>query len=281
MKKYNRETLTMCVLEDDRKLSDYAGNQLEEIEYEIPDICMSVKRIPDTTIMKLYHSTDKKLVRKAKELAITYHINHIYDIIHRYFYQFEYSYFEDMFQYGAIGILKSLEHYDGSASLRTYSRFYVVHEISDFTYFIRNISSVHYARQQRQISDAIQEEEFLTDQEIAEKTGLRMEKVRKERQVMERARLVYLDSEEKSDTLAASGNLEDSVTDKIIAEQIIDYINNMPEKKRILLKMRIFEGASYREIADRLGISATCAFDWYHSCIEQIREEFSFEKSSK
>ena len=25
MKKYNRETLTMCVLEDDRKLSDYAG----------------------------------------------------------------------------------------------------------------------------------------------------------------------------------------------------------------------------------------------------------------
>ena len=88
-------------------------------------------------------------------------------------------------------------------------------------------------------------------------------------------------TEEKSDTLAASGNLEDSVTDKIIAEQIIDYINNMPEKKRILLKMRIFEGASYREIADRLGISATCAFDWYHSCIEQIREEFSFEKSSK
>ena len=64
----------------------------------------------------------------------------------------------------------------------------MVHEISDFTYFIRNISSVHYARQQRQISDAIQEEEFLTDQEIAEKTGLRMEKVRKERQVMERAR---------------------------------------------------------------------------------------------
>lgn len=281
MEKYNRETLMVCASGDDKELSDYSKKLLKQMKYEIPDIRMFAKRIPDTTIMELYHSADKFLVRKAKELAITYHINHIYDIIHRYFYQFEDSYFEDMFQSGAIGILKSLEHYDGSASLRTYSRFYVVHEISGFTYFIRNISSVHYARLQRQISDAIQEEEFLTDQEIAEKTGFRMEKVRKERQIMERARFVYLDSEEKSDTVAASGSLEDRVTDKIIAEQIIDYINNMPEKKRILLKMRIFEGASYREIADRLGISATCALNWYHSCIEQIQEEFSFEKSSK
>lgn len=77
MKKYNRETLTMCVLEDDRKLSDYAGNQLEEIEYEIPDICMSVKRIPDTTIMKLYHTVrTRNLFGKQKNLQL-----HIISII--------------------------------------------------------------------------------------------------------------------------------------------------------------------------------------------------------
>lgn len=137
MEKYNRETLMVCASGDDKELSDYSKKLLKQMKYEIPDIRMFAKRIPDTTIMELYHSADKFLVRKAKELAITYHINHIYDIIHRYFYQFEDSYFEDMFQSGAIGILKSLEHYDGSASLRTYSRFYVVHEISGFTYFIR------------------------------------------------------------------------------------------------------------------------------------------------
>lgn len=136
-----------------------------------------------------------------------------------------------MFQCGVIGIRKSLEHYDGSVSLTTYSHFYMIHEISCFTYFIRNIPSAHYARLQRKILDTIQEEDILTDESIAERIGICMENVQKERQIMERLRLVYLDSEEKSDMLAASDDLESRVTDKIIAEQIMDFINNMSENK--------------------------------------------------
>ena len=152
----------------------------------------------DHMICYLYQSGDPCLVQQAKQLAVQSSKSHVLHIMKANFSCFIPEHKEDLYQCGMVGVLKALVHYNGTRPFHAYSKNYVIHEMSEYTYYLRNIPSAYFARLERKISSTADTLKangcLLCAEAIAMSSGINIEIVQRELAVMARKQLVYLDS---------------------------------------------------------------------------------------
>jgi RNA polymerase sigma-70 factor (ECF subfamily) len=56
------------------------------------------------------------------------------------------------------------------------------------------------------------------------------------------------------------------------AERIADHLDALPEKQRLAVTLRVFEGLSYKDIADACGSTEGAMRVNYHMGIKRLRE---------
>ena len=83
--------------------------------------------------MKDYHSGNDELRQKAIDEIVADHSPYIHRVINHWFPTFRKEYGEDMFQEGAMGIIKGLEKYDPAQSKpTTFFHYYILHDITEY-----------------------------------------------------------------------------------------------------------------------------------------------------
>ena len=286
MKLKNVNILKGCILSDDLELSAYAREKLEEngIMFE-KSYCTKTKRLTDHQLYELYHSDDNFLSKKSNDLVIRYYNNYIYSLIHDYFNSYRLDYLEDLYQCGVVGLLKSLAYYDGSYTITTYSRMYILHEMTGYVYYLKNIPSTHYAKVRRIVMNAEERMEkegiLATDEDIVKETGLSMKIVKRERQLLNKAGMVYLDSysteslDSYFNTYEIDSMVEEAVFNKIKFEQMIEILKKLPEYQKSIIYLRIFKGKSFSEIAKELGIDKEKIRTRYYHTLSNVRKKMN------
>ena len=155
MREKEVKLLKVCMGADDRELARYAKTKLKDKGFLIEENVVSKgRRLSDHDLYELYHSNDPFLSMKSRELVVLYYKNYVYSLIDSYFHAYMMDYEEDLYQCGAVGLLKSLVHYDGTYTIMTYSRMYIIHEMTGYVYYLKNIPSTHYAKVRRLVVNA-------------------------------------------------------------------------------------------------------------------------------
>lgn len=284
MTEKEKKFLKVCVGADDRELSMYAKTKLEETGFIFEDKnSIKRQRLSDHDIYELYHSEDPFLAMKSRELVIKYYKNYIYSLIDSCFHSYMVDYEEDLFQCGAVGLLKSLVHYDGCYSIMTYSRLYIIHEMTGYVYYLKNISSTHYAKVRRMVLNAEEKLEkegtLATDDEIAKETGLSMKTIKRERQLLNKSGMVYLDSypadslELYLNTYEIDNMVERIVFNRMKFEQAVEILKKLPDKQKNIIYLKIYKGKTFNEIARELGMDKDKVRTKYYHILSSIRKK--------
>ncbi|MCC8045005.1 MAG: sigma-70 family RNA polymerase sigma factor [Clostridiales bacterium] len=227
-------------------------------------LCHEETRIPMDVIMELFRSDNEILKIAAKTITVKQYTDFVRYIIHRNYPTYAEKYFDDLFNSGICGLLISLETYDESRySFTTYSKKYVIHEISQQINFYRNDSSPHYNKLQKTIKAAIDrlENEGLepTEQRISIITELKPNVIRREMGYIETTRFRYLDDE--NDTSLTEIESGYDVSPEAIAERnekntsLLKSLERLPELERSVLVLKYSGCYTNDEIAKMLRIS--------------------------
>ena len=86
-------------------------------------------------------------------------------------------------------------------------------------------------------------------------------------------RQIYLgtDTDVQPDTLIGDFDLERMMGSKLLREQLLKALQELPEKQRVTLRMNFFEGLDLREISERLGDPIAHVRHHYYRGLEKLR----------
>lgn len=207
--------------------------------------------MPMSLIMKLYRSGDRRLMQIASEQVVYSYGNYVWDIIHSRYASFMEQYADDLFHYGVIGLLEALKGYDGKHAFTTYSKVFIIHELSAFVCSLQGNSSIYYAQNQRQVKSAAAELERqgqkVTAERITELTGLSLDVAARELSALTCADMVYLDELESPDALRAAEqpqSVESIIEDKLMWEKLESEIRQLTDEEKTILKRHIWRKES-------------------------------------
>jgi RNA polymerase sigma-70 factor (ECF subfamily) len=91
-------------------------------------------------------------------------------------------------------------------------------------------------------------------------------------------RIKALQMRERVRSLYRTDNIEEVPTDDALPEleQIRDYVAQyLTEPHKSVFNMRIDEGLTFREIAERLQININTVYKYFIQCLEQIKDQFT------
>ena len=187
---------------------------------------------------------------------------------------------EDIIQTGAIGLIKAIDNFDISLGLQ-FSTYAVPVILGEIKRFLRDDGLIKVSRtlyQAAQKGKRAREElkaslsREPTIAEISEKTGIPCEELlcafdaAKEPESINRT--LYEDSEETVESGLTSGNDEDTITDRILIEQLL---GRLPARERQIIVLHFFMDKSQQQIADMLGISQVQVSRIEKKVLEKLR----------
>lgn len=150
------------------------------------------------TVVYLSSLNDCFLSEYGKTLLIQKTEKYIWKIVHRRYRNFEINYGEDLFQCGVVGVLTAIRTYNYKYSFITYSKPFIIHEMSAFIYIVMNVPSAYYARIQLKIENAYQQleaqNEPTTAENISKLSGINKKIVKRELSVMNSFPILSLDA---------------------------------------------------------------------------------------
>lgn len=242
-----------------KKTLDSVCQKKQETE-NVPENTDPKEEFSIKKIMEMYHSNDVLLVNEAKELCVRKYGGFVRYIIHHYYPTYEALHGEDMYQCGIEGLILSMESYNGEFAFTTHSRYFIMHEITQYTYFVRNLPSAHYAMLQRKIGRAIEyidhNDMELTSKNIAEITGIHQRIVDRELNLMRAAGFVHYEQLEELDQyiIDEPAMVEDIVLEKMYYEKLKEEMEPVDGMVREVLRMRLVYEMSYKKIAEKLSV---------------------------
>lgn len=168
---------------------------------------------------------------------------------------------EDLYQCGIEGLLKAIGRYNPElGKFTTHSIRYIKHEISSQINFL-NQDTLYYGEKRKRIKNAAKSLEMegkeSSDAAIAEKTGLTVKSVKKEREREKRMNLVYLDGTEDGceNLLPTVSSAEDYALREAEKNDICRVKEELSEELRKVWDMRYVESMSRSKTAETLNIS--------------------------
>ncbi len=201
-------------------------------------------------IMEMYKSGDPVQKKNAIGQAVNQYDLYVKDLIHTYYHSFAEHYFDDLYQFGIIGLIESLDNYDGKHAFTTHCSRYVRHEISLFVCSLQGNRSVYYACHQKMVRLAMQELDEKNEKcdldKLVKMTGMSEKIVRKEVDTLNFSNYVYLDSLSQDCIEAAQVDIEQSTINKIILEKLKEEIKKLDENDMHLLRRILFRKETER-----------------------------------
>lgn len=214
----------------------------------------------DAEIMKLYnkdktHGTEKMLEKYND--YIYYIINKVYPSFHREI--------QDMYQNGVIGMMNAMTSYNPEkGTFTTHCTPYIKKEISKHVRFISSESSEYFAAIHTSVSRAKTKLETdgkeITVENVMEETGLSKKIVNRE---------LKIDHTKVSYEALESMTSEISLTDNFMVNDILSVI---PDENSLIIKMKVFDGLTFANIAEKLGKTPHTVRKEYHEGLNMLRE---------
>lgn len=253
--------------------------------YEKVKICgintSGLKTLPEKEkirLLKLSQSGDKK----AREDLINGNLRLILSVIQRFAGRGET--FDDLFQVGCIGLIKSIDNFDISQNVR-FSTYAVPMIIGEIRRHLRDNNSIRVSRSMRDTAyRAMQiKEQMLTSknkepsiEEIAQEMGVSKETVVLSLEsVVEPISLnepIFSDGE--GDTVYVMDQLGDNDRDTNWLDEIFlkQVIKKLTEREKNILSLRFLKGKTQTEVAKKIGISQAQVSRLEKNAMKKIRE---------
>ncbi len=253
--------------------------------YEKVKICgintSGLKTLPEKEkirLLKLSQSGDKK----AREDLINGNLRLILSVIQRFAGRGET--FDDLFQVGCIGLIKSIDNFDISQNVR-FSTYAVPMIIGEIRRHLRDNNSIRVSRSMRDTAyRAMQiKEQMLTSknkepsiEEIAQEMGVSKETVVLSLEsVVEPISLnepIFSDGE--GDTVYVMDQLGNNDRDTNWLDEIFlkQVIKKLTEREKNILSLRFLKGKTQTEVAKKIGISQAQVSRLEKNAMKKIRE---------
>ena len=253
--------------------------------YEKVKICgintSGLKTLPEKEkirLLKLSQSGDKK----AREDLINGNLRLILSVIQRFAGRGET--FDDLFQVGCIGLIKSIDNFDISQNVR-FSTYAVPMIIGEIRRHLRDNNSIRVSRSMRDTAyRAMQiKEQMLTSknkepsiEEIAQEMGVSKETgVLSLESVVEPISLnepIFSDGE--GDTVYVMDQLGNNDRDTNWLDEIFlkQVIKKLTEREKNILSLRFLKGKTQTEVAKKIGISQAQVSRLEKNAMKKIRE---------
>lgn len=270
-------TLIECLGCSDRDLSRMAANALgteEPLSIEGREI----QSLSVGAIMDLYWNGDAWMKKKAKELMIEMISDYIHKLAHMYFPTYSGHYHEDLYMNGVVGALRAMETYDGVYAFTTYSKVYILHEMSVFVGQLNGNPSPYYSRIQKQVKEAVllfESEGLPIDSgEISRATGINPLVVKRELMLLGRPPMLYLSSlNDDYDILEdKSGDMMEA---SILNMDMSRALRTLNEEEQEIVSMVFSYGLSIGKLSKRLSISYYDAKKRYDRAMRKLRAALS------
>lgn len=227
----------------------------------------------------------------AREAFVEENIGLIYMVLKRF--QGRGYEMEDLFQIGAIGLLKAIDRFDTEREF-AFSTYAVPMIIGEIQRFIRDDGMIHISRQikenARKIS-IVREKCKKTDnkeptiQELQEACGLTEEEILTALEASAAVESIYspLSGGAKVNENGAQQTLADRLEDERFSEDklvnqiaVRQLIQTLPEKDRHLIRLRYMEGKTQAQTAALLGMTQVSVSRLEKKVLLQLREGFGY-----
>lgn len=174
---------------------------------------------------------------------------------------------DDLFQIGCIGLMKAIDNFDITQGVK-FSTYAVPMIIGEIRRYLRDNNTIRVSRSLRDAAyKAIYAKEMLTKElnrdpsiaEISERTGLTPEEINEAFDAIQTPVSLYEPVyKEGGDALY----IMDQVCDKKSGEEVWieeislkDAMGRLPERERLIIDMRFFQGKTQMEVAEEIHIS--------------------------
>lgn len=219
----------------------------------------SYVNLSDQAILSLYRNGDPQLRMKAKEQLVNNYSDFVYQVIWRKFgHLAQQGHKDDLYQVGSIGMLKSLDKYDGSYAFISYCYPFIIYEMAHYEGSLRGNSTVHFGRLQRKVRKTIdtltEEGKEPSVEEICQRTGMSRKIVEREVLAIEHEnweRVPFPDGEDPGSNVKLYSAFEDDLIMKIDLEVAM---NTLSERDRIALYMFVWEQIPITQLASVFGL---------------------------
>lgn len=195
---------------------------------------------------------------------------------------------EDLYQIGAIGLIKSIKKFDFSYDVR-FSTYAVPMIMGEIKRFLRDDGMIKVSRPLKEIAakiKAIQEREAsdggksLTINELAKELGISCEEVTlamgASQEVESLQKTVYKGKDGNSVTLMEKLGDKVCEEDKIVNSIMLNkIISELPQREQTIVRMRYFEDKTQTQIAEKLGISQVQISRLEKRVLELMRKRMS------
>ncbi len=220
---------------------------------------------------------------QAREEFISGNLRLVLSVIKRFAHRGENM--DDLFQIGCIGLIKALDNFDSSYSVK-FSTYAVPMILGEVRRFLRDDNPIRVSRSMRdvayraltakeQLSAKLQREP--TVEEIAKELDLKKEEVVFALEAIHDPvslyEPVYCDG---GDAICVMDQVKDNKnSDEAWLEQIAlkEAIRQLGERERKILKLRFFEGKTQMEVSQEVGISQAQVSRLEKSALLRIRKE--------
>lgn len=234
-----------------------------------PDKKKNISRVlSDKAIFEIYNE-DGWMREKAKEYAIIEHQKFVSYLIYRLYPTYADRNYSDMLQCGMIGILKALDKYNGKMAFTTYSRFYIIHELSEYICYLKG-TTAHFMRIRKKIMAVMEQIEGNPDcMEIAKKTNIPVEKVRMELFAIRASELLYL--EESGNLICDTYDVEEEYLKQERDSCLENTLRIMDRECREIVLRRVLNDDPVSIIAKDMGLTSRMVKYRYDKGMDWLR----------
>jgi RNA polymerase sigma factor (sigma-70 family) len=235
--------------------------------------------------MTRYNSADPVVRSKALEEIIEDHRRFITHIINKHFPSYVIKHFEDMFEYGVIGLLEALPRFNPDKSKpTTFFGPYIIHEIFNYIGVFLGQMTQHYAAKLSKVNKArvdLESEgiENPTIMDLAMKSGLKPEVVMKAISMQTAGQTQYFSSDEFFfENMEGDHGLqpETQIIQQEGKDTIYASLNQLPVKMREVVVRKLglgeHEAQNNEQIGEAVGIAPGSVRQVYNQAIERLRD---------
>lgn len=239
---------------------------------------------------KEYNLNISELIDRAKngdgqatEKIVNENVGLIHSIVKRFYGRGYES--EDLFQIGAIGLIKAIKRFDTSYNVK-FSTYAVPMIIGEIKRFIRDDGIIKISRSIKETAmKALHIKEILlqengdepTVSEIAERLGISPEEIAVALEAVNRPESIYStvdngknESKALVDKIESPVNYEEDTVDRIVIKNIL---NDFTEREQKIIIMRYFKQKTQSQIAQVLGISQVQVSRIEKKVLSQMRQK--------
>ncbi len=195
--------------------------------------------------------------------------------------------FDDLMSYGVFGLIDAIDKYDLGRGVKfdTYAqlriRGAIIDHLREIDWLPRSVRQKAKELEKAYVELEAELGRTATDEEMAKKFGVTIDEFQKKIQNVSTYSLVSLDDlleqkkEQFTDTENESDNPEGIIENTELKNILVDTVNTLPEKEKIIITLYYYEELTYKEIGKVLDISESRVSQLHTKAIIRLKNKIS------